>query len=48
MKEPILGLVAAGSLVLTAILASPVASATGSTRFSDFTPSAGLGQSPGR
>ena len=38
MKQPVLGLVAAGSLVLTAILASPVASATGSTRFSDFTP----------
>lgn len=38
MKQPVLGLAAASGLVLTAILASPGASAAGDTRFSDFTP----------
>ncbi|HXH79965.1 alkaline phosphatase PhoX [Nocardioides sp.] len=38
MKQHALGLAAVSSLVLTAILASPGASAAGDSRFSDFTP----------
>lgn len=38
MKHSAVGLAAASSLVLTAILASPGTSAAGNTRFSDFTP----------
>ncbi len=38
MKHSAVGLAAASSLVLTAILASPGASAADDTRFSDFTP----------
>ena len=38
MKQPLLGLAAASSLILTGIMASPGAMAAGSTRFSDFTP----------
>ncbi len=38
MKQPLLCLVAAGSLLLTGIAASSGAAAAGNTRFSDFTP----------
>ena len=38
MKQSVLGLATASSLVITAVVASPGASAAGTTRFSDFTP----------
>jgi uncharacterized protein len=38
MKQPILGLAAASSLILTTVIVSSGAFAAGATRFSDFTP----------
>jgi hypothetical protein len=38
MKQPILGLAAASSLILTTVLATSGSFAAGATRFSDFTP----------